>query len=102
MARSRREAERWEQLENDIAKSHRKALDCMIQAAEEVVEYAKRNNLLRQEGIDAENELAKAVQAKNSRYRVQKAGLNTEACIASPTIRAVEPTFNWMMNRGDP
>ena len=68
MARSRREAERWEQLENDIAKSHRKALDHMIQAAEEAVEHAKRNNLSRQEVIDTENELAKVVQAKNSRY----------------------------------
>ena len=52
---------------------HRKALDRMIQAAEEAVEHAKNNNLLRQEVIDTENELAKAVQAKNSRYRVQKA-----------------------------
>ena len=74
----------------------------MIQAAEEVVEHANRNNLSRQEVIDAENELAKAVQAKNSRYRVQKAGLNAEACIASPTTRMVEPTFNQMMNEGDP
>ena len=74
----------------------------MIQAAEEVVEYAKRNNLLRQEVIDAENELAKAVQAKNSQYQVQKAGLNTEAHIASPTTRMVEPTFNQTMNKGDP
>ena len=49
-------------------KHHRKALDRMIQAAEEAVEHAKNNNLLRQEVIDAENELAKAVQAKNSRY----------------------------------
>ena len=40
----------------------------MIQAAEEVVEHAKRNNLLRQQAIDAENVLAKAVQAKNSQY----------------------------------
>ena len=38
----------------------------MIHAAEEVVEYAKTNNLLRQEVINAENELAKAVRAKNS------------------------------------
>ena len=38
----------------------------MIQAAEEVVKHAKRNNLSRQEVIDAENELARAVQAKNS------------------------------------
>ena len=66
----------------------------MIQAAEEVVEHTKRNNLLRQEVIDAENELAKAAQAKNSRYRVQKVGLNTEAHIASPTTRTVEPTFS--------
>ena len=68
MARSQREAERWEQSENDAAKSHRKALDHLIKAAEEVVEHAKRNNLSRQEVIDAENELAKAVQAKNSQY----------------------------------
>ena len=74
----------------------------MIQAAEEAVEHAKRNNLLRQEVIDAENELAKAVQAKNSQYQVQKAGLNAEAHIASPTIRMVEPMFNWTMNGGDP
>ena len=66
----------------------------MIQAAEEAVEHTKRNNLLRQEVIDVENELAKAVQAKNSQYRVQKAGLKTEAHIASPTTRTVEPTFN--------
>ena len=74
----------------------------MIQAAEEVVEHTKRNNLSRQEVIDAENELAKAVQAKNSRYRVQKVGLNAEAHIASPTTRMVEPTFNRTMNKGDP
>ena len=66
VARSQREAKRWERSENDAAKCHRKALDCMIQAAEEMVEHAKNNNLLRQEVIDAENELAKAVQAKNS------------------------------------
>ena len=66
----------------------------MIQAAEEVVEYAKNNNLLRQEVIDAENELTKAVQAKNSQYRVQKVGLNAEARIASPITGMVEPTFN--------
>ena len=74
----------------------------MIQAAEEVVEHAKNNNLLRQEVIDAENELAKAVQAKNSRYRVQKAGLNAEAHIASPITGTVEPRFNQVMNKGDP
>ena len=83
-------------------KHHKKALDHVIQAAEEVVEHTKRNNLLKQEVIDAENELAKAVQAKNSQYQVQKAGLNTEARIASPTTRMVEPTFNRMMNEGDP
>ena len=66
----------------------------MIQAAEEAVEHAKTNNLSRQEVINAENELAKAVQAKNSRYRVQKAGLNAEAHTVSLTIRTVEPTFN--------
>ena len=74
----------------------------MIQAAEEVVEHAKNNNLLRQEVIDAENELAKAVQAKNSRYQVQKAGLNAEARIASPITGTVEPTFNRAVNEGDP
>ena len=74
----------------------------MIQAAEEAVEHAKNNNLSRQEVIDAENELAKAVQAKNSQYRVQKAGLNTEARIASPITRMVEPMFNRAMNEGDP
>ena len=41
VARSQQEAKRWERLENDTAKSHRKALDRMIQVAEEVVEYAK-------------------------------------------------------------
>ena len=79
-------------MENDTAKSHRKALDHVIQAAEEAVEHAKTNNLLRQEVIDAENELAKAVQAKNSQYRVQKVGWNAEARIASPTtnLRSIE------------
>ena len=102
MTRSRREAKRWERSENDAAKHHRKALDHMIQAAEEAVEHTKNNNLLRQEVIDAENELAKAVQAKNSRYQVQKAGLNAEAHITSPITRMVEPTFNRAMNEGDP
>ena len=89
-------------MENDAAKHHRKASDHVIQAAEEGVEHAKNNNLSRQEVIDAENELAKAVQAKNSRYQVQKVGLNTEAHIASPITRTVEPTFNRTMNEGDP
>ena len=66
----------------------------MIQAAEEAVEYAKTNNLSRQEVINAENELAKAVQAKNSQYRVQNVGLNAEAHITSLTTRMVEPMFN--------
>ena len=83
-------------------KHHRKALDHVIQAAEEAVEHAKNNNLSRQEVIDAENELAKAVQAKNSQYRVQKVGLNAEAHIASPITGTVEPTFNRVMNKGDP
>ena len=74
----------------------------MIQAAEEVVEHTKANNLLRQEVIDVENELAKAVQARNSQNQVQKAGLNAEACITSLTTRQVEPMFNQMMNIGDP
>ena len=75
--------------------------DCVIQAAAEAVEYAKANNLSRQVVIDAENELAKAVQAKNSHYWVQKVGLNAEACITSQTTRPVEPTFNPMMNTGE-
>ena len=66
VARSRQEAKCWEQSENDATKHHKKALDHVIQAAEEAVEHAKRNNLLRQEVIDTENELARAVQAKNS------------------------------------
>ena len=66
----------------------------MIQAAEEAVEYAKTNNLSKKEVIDAENELAKAVQAKYSQYQVQKVGLNAEAHITSPITRMVEPTFN--------
>ena len=52
MARSRREAKHWERSENDAAKHHRKALDHVIQAAEEVVQHAKSNNLSRQEVID--------------------------------------------------
>ena len=76
MTRSWQEAKHWEQSENDAAKCHRKALDHVIQAAEEAVEHDKNNNLSRQEVIDAENELAKAVQAKNSQYQVQKVGLN--------------------------
>ena len=74
----------------------------MIQAAEEAVEHAKNNNLSRQEVIDTENELAKAVQAKNSRYQVQKVGLNAEAPIASPITGTVEPMFKRVMNKGDP
>ena len=101
VAKSQWEAKHWEWSENDTAKRHRKALDHMIQAAEEAVEYSKTNNLSRQEVINAENELAKAVQAKNSWYWVQKAGLNTEAHIASPTTSMVEPMFNWTMNVGD-
>ena len=70
MAKSQQEAKHWEQSENDAAKHHREALDCVIQAAAEVIEYAKANNLLRREVIKKENELAKAVQAKNSHYQV--------------------------------
>ena len=86
MAKSQQEAKCWEQLENDAAKHHRKALDGMIQAAEEAVEYTKMNNLLRQEVIDAENELAKAVQAKNSCYQVQKVGLNSQGGMPTPCM----------------
>ena len=39
MAKSQQEAELWEQLENDAAKHYREALDCMIQAAAEAVEF---------------------------------------------------------------
>ena len=102
VARSRQEAEHWERSENDAAKCHRKALDHVIQAAEEAVEYTKANNLSRQEVIDTENELAKAVQAKNSQYQVQKVGLNAESHITILTTRRVEPTFNPMINVGDP
>ena len=91
----------WEQSENNATKHHRKVLDHMTQAAEEAVEYAKTNNLLRQEVIDTENELARAVQAKNSCYQVQKVGLNAEACITSQTTRLLKPMFNPMMNIGD-
>ena len=49
MTRSRQEAKHWEWSENDTAKCHRKALDHVIQAAEEAVENAKNNNLSRQE-----------------------------------------------------
>ena len=94
MAKSWQEAEHWEWSENDAAKQHTKVLDHVIQAAEEAIEYAKANNLPRWEVIDAENELAKAVQAKNSHYWVQKVGLNAEACIITQTTRLVEPTFN--------
>ena len=89
-------------MENDTAKHHRKVLDHVIQAAEEAVKYTKMNNPLRQEVIDTENELAKAVQAKNSQYQVQKAVLNAEAHITSLTMMPVEPTFTPMMNVGDP
>ena len=41
MTRSRQEAKHWERSENDAAKRHRKALDHVIQAAEEAVEHAK-------------------------------------------------------------
>ena len=63
-----RKTEHWEQSENDAAKHPREAPDHMIQAVAEVVEFAKANNLSRQEVINAKNELAKAVQAKNSCY----------------------------------
>ena len=78
MAKLGWEAKHWEWSENDTAKHHRKALDHMIQAAEEAVKYAKINNLSRQEVIDTQNELAKAVQAKNSWYWVQKVGLKSQ------------------------
>ena len=74
----------------------------MIQAAAEAVEFAKANNLSRQEVINAENEMKEALQAKNSHHQVQKVGLNTETCITSQTMRPVEPMFNPMMKVGDP
>ena len=80
------------------AKCHRKALDRMIEAAEEAVEHAKTNNLSRQEIINAENELAKAVQAKNSQYQVQKVGLNTEAQSDNEHRRST----NWCGTRDHP
>ena len=66
-----------------------------------MVKFAKANDLSRWEVIDAENELGKAVQAKNSCYQVQKAGLNAEAHITSQIMRPVEPMFNLMMNIGE-
>ena len=72
IAKSWQEAKHWEWSENDAAKHHKEALDHVIQAAAEAVEYAKANNLSRWEVIDAKKELAKAVQAKNSCYWVQK------------------------------
>ena len=47
------------------------------------------------------NKLAKAVQAKNGCYHVQKAGLNAEAHMTGQTTRPVEPMFNPIMNTGD-
>ena len=83
MAKSWQEAEKWERSEIDAAKHHKEAVDWLIQAATEVVEFTKANNLLRQEIINAENELSRTVQDKNSCYCIQKAGLNTEACLTS-------------------
>ena len=73
MARSQQEAKHWEWSENDAAKHHRKALDRMIQAAEEAVEHAKRNNLSRQEVIDVENELERLFKPRtaNTEFRKQ-------------------------------
>ena len=65
------------------------------------VEFTKANNLLKQEVIDMENELAKAVQARNSPSCIQKVDLNAEAHIDSQTMRPVEPMFNPIMNAGD-
>ena len=101
VAKLQREAECWEWPENDAAKHHKEALDRVIQAAAEALKDTRENNLSRGEVIRAENELAKAVQAKNSRYRVHKAGLNAEARITSPT-RLAEPTFSQLMNVRDP
>ena len=61
MAKSCQKAKCWEWSENDTAKHHREALNCVIQAAVEVVQFAKDNKLLSQEVIDAANELTKAV-----------------------------------------
>ena len=44
-AKSQQEAEQWEWLENDAAKHHKEALDWLIQAAVDAVEFAKANNL---------------------------------------------------------
>ena len=67
----------------------------------EAVKFAKANNLLRQEIIDAEDELSKAIQAKNSCYHVQKAGLNAEACITSQATRPGEHAFTPGVNASD-
>ena len=72
MTRSQQEAKCWERSENDAVKCHRKALDHVIQAAEEAVEHTKSNNLSRQEVIDAENELAKAVRLRTANTEFRK------------------------------
>ena len=56
----------------DAAKHHKEALDQLIQAATKVVEFAKANNLSRQEIIDAEDKLSKAVQPKKTTITVSK------------------------------
>ena len=100
MAESQQEAEKSEQSENDAAKHNKEALDWLIQAVMEVVEFAKANNLLRWEIIDAEDKLTKAVQAKNSHYCIQKAGLDAEACITCQATRPVDPVFTPGVNAG--
>ena len=55
MAKSWQEAEKWEKSEDDAVKHHKEALDQLIQAATEAVEFAKANNLSRQEIMDTEN-----------------------------------------------
>ena len=47
MAKSQQEAEKWEWSENDAVKHHKEALDQLIQAATEAVDFTKVNNLLR-------------------------------------------------------
>ena len=66
------EAEYWEWSENDAVKHHRKVLDHMIQAAEEAVEYAKINNLSRQEVIEAKKKRQKLFKPRPASTKFKK------------------------------
>ena len=65
-----------------------------------MVKFTKANNLSKQEIVNAENKLFKAVQAKNGHYCSQKVGLDAEAHITGQTTRP-ECAFTPGMNVGD-